>query len=130
MGLSATGGQLARIRPAHIPAMPLGLQRWRVLFYWAKNLTSVASYLPDERAHADIAGHGSLRATHNNSHSAGRVAVAAGTAGPGSLSYGASLHAMNEQTDHLDQTEEDILIYTVSDEALEIFAAWRRGSKR
>jgi hypothetical protein len=34
---------------------------------------------------------------------------------------------MNDQTDHLDQTDEDILSYTVSDEALETAAGTHRG---
>ena len=36
-------------------------------------------------------------------------------------------YAMNEQTDHLDQIDEDILTYTVSDEALEAAAGRERG---
>jgi hypothetical protein len=31
-------------------------------------------------------------------------------------------YVMNDRTDHLDQTDEDILTYTVSDEALEAAA--------
>ena len=44
------------------------------------------------------------------------------------VSFGERINAMNDTTTDLDQTDEDILTYTVSDEALEAAAGTERGA--